>query len=92
MEISKTTVGIVAAACITAGAAGAFLANRAATPASDAQTAPATADASSTAGVEQSEAVIADAPGACRRGPAGAGTARAQQRAGTLASTCDRAC
>jgi len=66
MEISKTTIGIVAAACITTGAAGAYLANRPATPASEAHTAPATTDASSaaasTAGVEQSEAVIADAP------------------------------
>jgi hypothetical protein len=68
MEISKTTVGIVAAACITAGAAGAYVANRAATPASQAQAAPATTDVPSatspTAGVEQSEAVIADAPAA----------------------------
>ncbi len=64
MEISKTTAGIVAAACITAGAAGAFLANLPAPHASDAQTAPATADASSTAGVEQSEVVISDAPAA----------------------------
>jgi hypothetical protein len=65
MEISKTTIGIVAAACITTGAAGAYLANRPATPASQAQTAPATTDAApaaATAGVEQSEAVIADAP------------------------------
>jgi hypothetical protein len=66
MEISKTTVGIVAAACITAGAAGAYVANRAATPASEAQAASPTTDDSSTtsptAGVEQSEAVIADAP------------------------------
>jgi type IV secretory pathway VirB10-like protein len=62
MEISKTSVGIVAAACITAGAAGAYLANRPATTASDAQAALATTDASSTVGVEQSEAVIADAP------------------------------
>jgi hypothetical protein len=53
MEISKTTVGIVAAACITAGAAGAYLAVR-----------PAPGDGSSTAGVEQSEAVVADAPAA----------------------------
>ena len=64
MEISRTTVGIVAAACITVGAAGAFLASRPAPHASDAQTAPATADASSVAGVEQSEGVISDAPAA----------------------------
>jgi hypothetical protein len=62
MEISKTTVGIVAAACITVGAAGAFLASRPAPHAQEAQNAPATGDASSTAGVEQSEAVISDAP------------------------------
>ena len=62
MEISKTTVGIVAAACITVGAAGAFLASRPGPQASDAQTAPATAVASSSAGVEQSEGVISDAP------------------------------
>jgi type IV secretory pathway VirB10-like protein len=62
MEISKTTVGIVAAACITAGAAGAYVAVRPATvrPA----TTDASSDTSSTAGVEQSEAVIADAPAA----------------------------
>ncbi len=64
MEISRTAVGIVAAASITVGAAGAFLASRPAPPASDAQTAPATADASSVAGVEQSEGVISDAPAA----------------------------
>ncbi len=64
MEISRTTVGIVAAACITAGAAGAFLVSRPAPQASDAQSAPATGDASSVAGVEQSEGVISDAPAA----------------------------
>lgn len=62
MEISRTAVGIFAAACITVGAAGAFLVTRPAPHASDTQTAPATADASSTAGVEQSEGVISDAP------------------------------
>ena len=65
MEISKTTVGIVAAACITVGAAGAYLANRP-PPASATPTTSATTDASAatspTAGVEQSEVVIADAP------------------------------
>ena len=93
MEISKTTVGIVAAACITVGAAGAFLANRTAPHASDAQTAPAAADASSTAGVEQSEAVISDAPAASvvEAPPAQASPARSVAGARTPARTTARA-
>jgi hypothetical protein len=62
MEIRTSTVAVVAASCITIGAAGAFLASRpsgqAAPPAG--QAAPA-GDAA-TSGVEQSEALIADAP------------------------------
>ena len=64
MEISKATVGVVAASCITVGAAGAFLTSRP-RPLLIAQTAPA-ADAASTAGVEQSEAVVVGR--ACRAG------------------------
>jgi hypothetical protein len=59
MEIRSSTVAVVAASCITIGAAGAFLATRSsgdavppAVPAADV----------ATAGVEQSEGVIADAP------------------------------
>src|SRR5438132_11782064 len=59
MEIRTSTVAVVAASCITIGAAGAFLANRPSTRAPE-QTSPA-ADVA-TGGVEQSEAVVSDAP------------------------------
>ena len=49
MEISRTTVGIVALACLTTGAAATFLATR--------QASPVTADSAAT-GVEQSEGVV----------------------------------
>lgn len=62
MEISKTTMGILAAACITAGAGGAYLATRSARPSPEAQAPPATTDASSTAGVKRSGGVTTDAP------------------------------
>ena len=61
MEIRTSTVAVVAASCITVGAAGAFLASRPSTRAPE-QTAPA-ADVA-TRGVEQSEAVVTDAPAA----------------------------
>ena len=57
MEIRTSTVAVVAASCITVGAAGAFLMNR---PSPAPQPAPA-ADVA-TGGVEQSEALVADAP------------------------------
>ena len=57
MEIRTSTVAVIAASCITVGAAGAFLANR---PSRAPQPAPA-ADVAP-AGVEQSEAVVSDAP------------------------------
>lgn len=57
MEIRTSTVAVVAASCITVGAAGAFLMNR---PSGAPQPAPA-ADVA-TGGVEQSEAVVSDAP------------------------------
>ena len=58
MEIRTSTVAVVAASCITIGAAGAFLASR---PASAPEQAAPVADAA-TSGVEQSEALISDAP------------------------------
>ena len=60
MEIRTSTVAVVAASCITIGAAGAFLASR---PSGDAvpQAVPA-ADVATNGGVEQSEGVVADAP------------------------------
>lgn len=58
MEIRTSTVAIVAASCITVGAAGAFIASR---PARAPQS-PATVTDVAAAGVEQSEAVVADAP------------------------------
>jgi len=61
MEISKATVGIVAASCITVGAAGAFLVNRSSTPAPASYSAPA-GNTTATAGVEQSEDVVTNAP------------------------------
>ena len=60
MEISKATIGVVAASCITVGAAGAFLISRS-SPAPASQSAP-TAAAAPTAGVEQSEDVVATPP------------------------------
>jgi hypothetical protein len=60
MEIRTSTVAVVAASCITIGAAGAFLASR---PSKDtAPPPPAAAVDVATGGVEQSEGVIADAP------------------------------
>jgi type IV secretory pathway VirB10-like protein len=56
MEIRTSTIAVVAASCITVGAAGAFLASRPSR--APQQSAP----AADTAGVEQSEAVITDAP------------------------------
>ena len=69
MEIRTSTVAVVAASCITVGAAGAFLATR---PSNNSvpDTAPA-ADVSSGA-VEQTEGVIADAPPEATVGPAAA--------------------
>ena len=58
MEIRTSTVAVVAASCITIGAAGAFLVSR---PSSAPQQAAPAADAA-TSGVEQSEALISDAP------------------------------
>src|SRR5678816_4094804 len=58
MEIRTSTVAVVAASCITVGAAGAFLATRSSHTAP--QSAPAAEVASS--GVEQSEGVVGDAP------------------------------
>ena len=69
MEISRGAVGILAAVCLTAGAAGAYLASRGSEPTteiSQAQTVspdPALA-ARGDVGVEQSEGVIADGPAA----------------------------
>src|SRR5258706_14164754 len=57
MEIRTSTVAVVAASCITVGAAGAFLMNR---PSGAPQ--PALAADVATGGVEQSEAVVSDAP------------------------------
>jgi hypothetical protein len=61
MEISKATIGVVAASCITVGAAGAFLISRSAGPSPAGRSAPA-AVASPTTGVEQSEDVVATPP------------------------------
>jgi len=60
MEIRTSTVAVVAASCITIGAAGAFLAGR---PSKDVASPPAAADVA-TGGVEQSEGLVADAPSA----------------------------
>jgi hypothetical protein len=60
MEIRTSTVAIVAASCITVGAAGAYLANRP----SPAARQPAPAADVATGGVEQSEALVSDAPSA----------------------------
>jgi len=56
MEIRTSTIAIVAASCITVGAAGAYLASR---PSHGAQQ---SAPAADTSGVEQSEAVVTDTP------------------------------
>ena len=59
MEIRTSTVAVIAASCITVGAAGAFLASRPSK--SEAPPAAPAADVA-TGGVEQSEAVITDTP------------------------------
>jgi hypothetical protein len=61
MEIRTSTVAVVAASCITVGAAGAFLASR---PSRDAVPPAAPAADVATTGVEQSEGVITDTPSA----------------------------
>lgn len=61
MEIRSSTAAVVAASCITIGAAGAFLASR---PSRDAAPPPAAAADVAASGVEQSEGVIAVAPAA----------------------------
>jgi len=60
MEISKATIGVVAASCSTVGAAGAFLIGRSSGPSPAGQSAPAAV--APTAGVEQSEDVVATPP------------------------------
>ena len=97
MDISKGTVGILAAVCVTVGAAGAYLANRgverAAEPGSQtfavspdpaiAGTEPGAAGLNS---VEQSEGVIADAPTTNSRASSpSASTPAAPRRAATPA-------
>jgi hypothetical protein len=60
MEISKATVGILVAACVTAGAGGAFLATRGEEPVATRELA---VSADPVAGaVDQSEAVVTDTP------------------------------
>ncbi len=59
MEIRTSTVAVVAASCITIGAAGAFLVSR---PSGAPQQPAAPASDVATGGVEQSEAVISDPP------------------------------
>jgi type IV secretory pathway VirB10-like protein len=61
MEISKATIAVVAASCITVGAAGAFLISRSAGSPAAIQSAPAAA-VTPTAGVEQSEDVVTSTP------------------------------
>src|SRR5688572_28993256 len=62
MEISKAAVGVLVGACIAAGAGGAYLANRdEARPA--AVTAQADASVAAANPVEQSEALVTEAPG-----------------------------
>ena len=64
MEVTKGTVAILAAACITAGAAGTYLATQPGTPAAAAEPSLEAALAldASDAAVEASEGVILDAP------------------------------
>lgn len=79
MDISKGTVGILAAVCVTVGAAGAYLVNRGAEPA---------AEPSSQTGVEQSEGAIADrAPTASRAASRSAHTPAAPRRTATTSVT-----
>src|SRR5215510_7600070 len=59
MEIRTSTVAVIAASCITVGAAGAFLASRPST--SEAPPAAPAADVAS-GGVDQSEGVITETP------------------------------
>ena len=85
MELNKAAVGIVAAACVAAGAGGAYLAIRSSeSPAATAITATETSPDRAAAAVEQSESVIAD--------DAGAPVTRTQERRPTpRASISERA-
>jgi hypothetical protein len=65
MEISKAALGIAVAACVAAGAGGAYVATRQAAPAA-AQTVAAPGPAT---GVEQSEGVVEDAPATAAEAP-----------------------
>ena len=63
MEISKAVLGVAAALCIAAGAGGAYLASRGPEPAPVAVSAPLAISPDPAAGsVDQSEAIVADAP------------------------------
>ncbi|MBI4263745.1 MAG: hypothetical protein HY657_05185 [Acidobacteria bacterium] len=71
MEFSKAAVGMVAAACVAAGAGGAYLATRGAdpTPAAAATGAPSVSPDPAAATVEQSEAIVTDAPSSAPEAP-----------------------
>ena len=61
MELNRGVIGVLAAACVAAGAGGAYLATRTSDPAATASIAATTpASDTSTPGVEQSEGVISD--------------------------------
>jgi hypothetical protein len=83
MDITRTTVGIVAAACVTAGAAGGYLLTRSAAPASTQAAASVGEDASTSEAVEQSEGVVTDTGSAAAPAPAAA--ARPGVRAAAVA-------
>jgi len=82
MEITRAAVGLVAAACLTAGAAGSYLLTRSAVPAST-QAASVSQDASTIEAVEQSEAVVTDSGPVA--GPSSATPARPGGRAAAVA-------
>jgi hypothetical protein len=60
MEISKAAVAVLVAACVAAGAGGAYFATRDATPAALASAASASPEAASEATVEHSDALVGD--------------------------------
>lgn len=60
MEISKAAAGFLAAACLTAGAGGAYLMKQSSEPRPEIQPTSAVGSAAPTAGVEQSEAIVSE--------------------------------
>ena len=87
MEMSKAALGIVAAVCVAAGAGGVYVATRTgqAVPATTQQVSETATPSAATAGVEQSEGVVNDAPEAQASAPVPAAPAATSKPARSAA-------